>query len=161
MSEVGQSLSNVRAFAKAGPGHRNVWSEAAEANLRQQVVVKDDGSIMRRTPPRIAAAIQKDQAAWNITRIPVPALLIFAHPLIADSLSQAKMDGDSAVEIRNASDEIEDTRRGTAMRKRLASSAGAPCVCLPMPLTGVASSRGIRWDRSDLYLILTKVILRA
>jgi hypothetical protein len=41
----------------------------------------------------------------------VPALLIFAHPLIADQLSQAKLDGDSAVEIRNASDEIESARR--------------------------------------------------
>jgi pimeloyl-ACP methyl ester carboxylesterase len=110
MSGVTQSLSNFREFQKWA--HRNVWSDAAEANLRQQVVVKDDGSIMQRTPPRVAAAIQKDQAAWNITRIPVPALLIFAHPLIADSLSQAKMDGESAVEIRKASDEIEDARRG-------------------------------------------------
>jgi non-heme chloroperoxidase len=68
VSEVGQSLSNFREFQKQM--HRNVWSDAAEANLRQQVVVKDDGSIVRRTPPRVSAAIQKDRAGMEHNQYP-------------------------------------------------------------------------------------------
>jgi pimeloyl-ACP methyl ester carboxylesterase len=91
---------------------RSVWSDGLEANLRQQVIVGDDGSYKSRTAPRVSAAIRQDEAAWNISRVPLPALLIFAHNPMTDLLPQAKLGADAIAEIRKASDEVEAARRG-------------------------------------------------
>ena len=93
--------------------HSNVWSVASEANLREQVIVSDDGSIKLRSPPGAGAAIMKDQAAgkWSITKIPVPALLIFAHNPLSDLLSGVTLDEGAVAEIKKASDELENARR--------------------------------------------------
>ena len=118
MNEVARSLDNYREFQKRL--WLNVWSDASEANLREQVLVNDDGSVQQRSPGRVSEASFKDRDAgkWRITRIPVPALLIFANGLIADRLSRVTLDESSIVEIRHASDEVENARREQIERFR-------------------------------------------
>jgi len=112
MNEVLGSLEAFREFQRGI--HGNVWSDASEANLHEQLIVNGDGSIKLRSPARVEEAILRDGAVgkWKLTRIPVTGLLIFAHNPMSDQLSRVTLDASSAAEIRKASDERENARRG-------------------------------------------------
>ncbi len=92
---------------------RNVWSDAAEADLQETVIVNGDGSVRGRTPGWISAAIASERAKskWHITKISVPALLIFAHDPWADLLPGLPLDEAATAEIKRASAEMEEARR--------------------------------------------------
>jgi hypothetical protein len=59
------SLDNYRAWEKRLLG--NVWSNAAESDLRETVVIAYDGSVQSRTPGRISAAIASERAKGKRT----------------------------------------------------------------------------------------------
>ena len=54
------SLENDRAWEKRLLG--DVWSNAAESDLQETVVIANDGSVQSRTPGRISAAIVSERA---------------------------------------------------------------------------------------------------
>jgi len=74
--EIGASLENYRRYLTWN--HRS-WSEAAEANLREQADIGPDGRLVMRMPPFIGAQVQDDRANWFLTQIPIPALFIFSN----------------------------------------------------------------------------------
>ena len=91
----------------------NAWNEAAEANLRECFVEQADGTLKRRTPGRVMQAIVRDRARWEITKIQQPSLMIFANnPVAAQIQNLAPLAEDQLELLREASDEIERTRRG-------------------------------------------------
>lgn len=90
-----------------------MWSDAAEADLQETVIVNGDGSVRGRTPGRISAAIASERAKgkWHITKITAPALLIFAHDPWADLLPGLHLDEAATAEIMRAGAEMEEARR--------------------------------------------------
>jgi len=105
------SLENDRAWEKRLLG--NVWSNAAESDLQETVVIANDGSVKGRTPGRISAAIVSERAKgkWHITNIPVPAILIFAHNPWTEMLAGLSLDAPQIAEITSAWDELDAARR--------------------------------------------------
>jgi hypothetical protein len=92
---------------------RNAWSDTAESNMRETVVVNSDGSVRDLTPGRIPGAIASERARgkWHITKIHGPALLIFAHNPWTDLLTGLHLDRATTAEIRKAGAELEAARR--------------------------------------------------
>jgi hypothetical protein len=105
------SLGSYREWEKPLLG--NLWSNALEADLRETVIVAKSGSISERTPPRIPRAIvsERDAGKWRITRIPVPALLIFADHPWRYYLPHLHLDKETTAEIVKAGAELEAARR--------------------------------------------------
>lgn len=105
------SLGSYRDYEKRLLG--NLWSDALEADLRETVIVAKDGSVSGRTPARISRAIVSERAAgkWRITKIPVPALLIFANHPWTDYLPGLHLDEETTSEIVKAGAELEGARR--------------------------------------------------
>ena len=91
----------------------NVWSDAAESNLRETVIIASDGSVQDRTPGRISAAIVSERAKgkWHITSIPVPALLIFAHNPWTEMMAGLSLDTSQIAEITKAWADLDAARR--------------------------------------------------
>jgi hypothetical protein len=105
------SLDADRRYEKHLMG--NVWSNAAESNLRETVIIASDGSVQGRTPGRISGAIVSERAKgkWHITSIPVPALLIFAHNPWTGMLDGLSLDASQIVEITKAWADLDAARR--------------------------------------------------
>ena len=105
------SLEKDRAWEKRLLG--DVWSNAAESDLRETVVIAADGSVQSRTPGRISAAIVSERAKgkWHTTSIPVPALLIFAHNPWTDMLAGLDLNPKQIVEITKAWADLDAARR--------------------------------------------------
>jgi pimeloyl-ACP methyl ester carboxylesterase len=105
------SLDSYRNFEKRLMG--GLWSDALEADLRETVIVAKNGSIKDRTPGRISHAIVSERARgkWNFTKIPCPALLIFAQHSWKDLLPGLHLDDATAAEITGAGAELEAARR--------------------------------------------------
>jgi hypothetical protein len=103
------SLASYREYTKRLIG---VWSDALEADMRETVIVASDGSIKDRTPGRISAAIasERAQGKWP-TKIPCPALLIFAQHSWADLLPGLRLDDGAKKEITKAGAELQAARR--------------------------------------------------
>ena len=96
------SLGADRAYEKRLMG--NVWSNAAESDLRETVIIASDGSLQNRTPGRISGAIvsERTKGKWCITNIPVPALLIFANNRWTDMMAGLDLDQQRIAEITKA-----------------------------------------------------------
>jgi non-heme chloroperoxidase len=105
------SLENDRAWEKRLLG--NVWSNAAESDLRETSVIAKDGSVQSRTPGRISAAIVSERAKrkWPSTSIPVPALLIFANNSWTEMMNGLDLDTRQIAEITKAWAELDAARR--------------------------------------------------
>jgi pimeloyl-ACP methyl ester carboxylesterase len=105
------SLDSDRSYEKRLM--RNSWSDAAESDLRETVIVNSDGSVRDRTPFRIYQAIVSERAKgkWRITKIPGPALLVFAHNPWTDLLAGLSLDEATTAEIAKAGAELEAARR--------------------------------------------------
>ena len=105
------SLDADRAWEKCLLG--NVWSNAAESDLRETVMIANDGSVKSRTPGRISSAIASERAKgkWHITSIPVPALLIFAHNPWTEMLAGLDLDTRQIAEITKAWADLDAARR--------------------------------------------------
>jgi pimeloyl-ACP methyl ester carboxylesterase len=105
------SLEHDRAWEKRLLG--NVWSNAAESDLGETVVIANDGSVQSRTPGRISAAIVSERAKgkWHITSIPVPALLIFANNAWTEMLAGLDLNTRQIAEITKAWADLDAARR--------------------------------------------------
>jgi pimeloyl-ACP methyl ester carboxylesterase len=105
------SLDADRAWEKRLLG--DVWSNAAESDLRETVMIANDGSVKSRTPGRISGAINSERAKgkWHITSIPVPALLIFAHNPWTDMMAGLDLDSEQIAEITKAWADLDAARR--------------------------------------------------
>jgi pimeloyl-ACP methyl ester carboxylesterase len=105
------SLENDRAWEKRLLG--NVWSNAAESDLRETDIISNDGSVQSRTPGRISGAIVSDRAKgkWDSTSIPVPALLIFANNPWTEMLAGLDLDTRQIAEITKAWADLDAARR--------------------------------------------------
>ena len=91
---------------------RNLWSDALEADLLETVIVASDGSVRSRTPGWISNAIagERTLGKWP-TKIPCPALLIFAQHSWTGLLSGLHLDAATTTEIINAGMELQAARR--------------------------------------------------
>lgn len=105
------SLDAERRYEKRLMG--NVWSNAAESNLHETVIIASDGSVHGRTPGRITEAIVSERAKgkWHITNIPVPALLIFAHNPWTEMLAGLRLGESQIAEITKAWADVDAARR--------------------------------------------------
>ncbi len=105
------SLGNDRAWEKRLMG--NVWSNAAESNLRETVMIAKDGSVRGRTPGRISAAIVSERAKgkWHLTGIPIRALLIFAINPWTDMMAGLDLNTRQIAEITKAWVDLDAARR--------------------------------------------------
>jgi pimeloyl-ACP methyl ester carboxylesterase len=85
------------------------WSDAAEANLKAQMVVNADGTVRPKTPASINEAISKDRlkGKWQITSVTVPALFILAHNHLTDFAKDAKLDQETLAEVKRATAEAD------------------------------------------------------
>jgi pimeloyl-ACP methyl ester carboxylesterase len=110
-SERLSSLDADRAWEKRLLG--DVWSTAAESDLRETVTIAKDGSVKSRTPRRISSAIASERAngKWHITRIPVPALLIFAHNPWTEMIAGLDLGKRQVAEITKAWADLDAARR--------------------------------------------------
>jgi pimeloyl-ACP methyl ester carboxylesterase len=110
-AERTSSLNSYRDYEKPLLG--NLWSDALEADMRETVLVAKDGSITDRTPAWISKAIVSERTAgkWRITRIPGPALLIFANHPWTDLLPGLHLDEPTASEIIKAGAELDAARQ--------------------------------------------------
>jgi pimeloyl-ACP methyl ester carboxylesterase len=110
-SERLSSLDADRAWEKRLLGH--VWSNAAESDLHETVTIAKDGSVKSRTPGRISSAIASERAKgkWHISRIPVPALLVFAHNPWTEMLAGLDLDKRQIAEITKAWVDLYAARR--------------------------------------------------
>lgn len=93
------SLDNYRRYLTWS--HRS-WSEAAEANLREQVEVRPDGTFTQRMSPEIGAQFVADRSNWFVTKTPVPALFIFSNNPTADLAQGLAVDTVLMNEIESA-----------------------------------------------------------
>jgi pimeloyl-ACP methyl ester carboxylesterase len=105
------SLDSYRTYEKRLLG--GMWSDALEADLRETIIVGKDGSIGDRTPGRVSRAIvgERAQGKWNITKIPGPALLIFAQHSWTDLLPGLELDEATTAQITKAGAMLEAARR--------------------------------------------------
>lgn len=105
------SVDVFRAYEKRLMG--NVWSDAAEDDMRETIIIAADGSIKSRSPGRIGGAIAGERAKgkWRITKIPVPALMIFAHYPWTEMLPNAVLDAQTIAVIKKQGAELEAARR--------------------------------------------------
>jgi pimeloyl-ACP methyl ester carboxylesterase len=105
------SLEKDRAWQKRLLG--DVWSNAAESDLQETVVIAKDGSVQSRTPGRISGAIASERAKgkWHTTSIPVPSLLIFAHNPWTEMLAGLDLPRQEIAEITKAWGELDAARR--------------------------------------------------
>jgi len=103
------SLDAHREYAKRLIG---MWSDALEADMRETIILASDGSVKDRTPGRISAAIasERAQGKWP-TKIPCPALLIFAQHSWTDLLPGLHLDDAAKTEIIKAGVELQAARR--------------------------------------------------
>ena len=64
----------------------DVWSDSFEANLRDGIIVHEDGTVERRTPDRVYRAIRKGSllAQLDYTRVKPATLSFYANPATAD-----------------------------------------------------------------------------
>ena len=104
------SLDSYRNYGKRLMG--NLWSDALEADLHETVVVASDGSVKGRTPSWISSVIASERALgkWP-TKIPCPALLIFAQHSWTDLLRGLHLDDATSTEIIKAGAELQAARR--------------------------------------------------
>jgi non-heme chloroperoxidase len=104
------SLDSYRNYQKRLMG--DLWSDALEADLHETVVVASDGSVKGRTPGWISSAIARERllGKWP-TKIPGPALLIFAQHSWTDLLLGLHLDDATTAEIIKAGEELRATRR--------------------------------------------------
>jgi pimeloyl-ACP methyl ester carboxylesterase len=102
------SLDNYRRFLTQI--HRS-WSEAAEANLREQVEVRPDGTFTPRMSPKVNAQFWADRFKWFVTKMPVPALFVFSNNPMADLAQGLAVDAALANEIQSADMAMQARRR--------------------------------------------------
>lgn len=64
---------------------REVWSDAFEANLRDGIVIHEDGTVERRTPDPVYRAIRKGSflAQLDYTKVKPPTLSFYSDPATA------------------------------------------------------------------------------
>jgi non-heme chloroperoxidase len=95
------------------------WSEAAEANLHEQLTINSDGTVQSRTPGRVNEAVNKDRSGWKITRIAVPGLLFLAHNHLTDFVEGRQIDQQTMTEVIQATAEADaaDQARVEAFRR--------------------------------------------
>jgi len=105
---------------------RDTWSDAMESDLHETVIVGGNGSVMDRTPGKVYEAIISERAkgAFHITKIPCPALLIFAHNPWSESLPSLHLDQQTKAEIAKAGAELEAARRSQIEAFRRGSALG-------------------------------------
>jgi pimeloyl-ACP methyl ester carboxylesterase len=106
-------LSSLDSFRKYEQLLMRAWSPAAESNLLETTIVNNDGTVQGRTPGWISSAIvsERSQGKWRATKIPGPALLIFAQHSWADLLSGLHLDDATTAEILKAGAELQAARR--------------------------------------------------
>lgn len=106
-------LSSLESFRKYEQLLMRAWSPAAESDLLETIIVNSDGTIRGRTPGWISSAIvsERTQGKWHITKIPGPALLIFAQHSWTDLLPGLHMDDAATAEIIKAGAELQAARR--------------------------------------------------
>lgn len=97
--ERGASLENYRKFSA---WTNRSWSEAAEANLREQVDIGPDGRLVGRMPPFIGEQVQNDRGNWFLTEIPVPALFILSNNPSVDLTEELTVSADLMKELEIA-----------------------------------------------------------
>ena len=106
--ELVASLDNYRRFLTWA--HRS-WSEAAEANLREQVDIRPDGTFTQRMSPKIGAQFLADRSNLFVTKMPVPALFIFSDNRMADLAQGLAVDAVFMKEIESADVAAQAQRR--------------------------------------------------
>jgi non-heme chloroperoxidase len=108
-----EKMSSLDAYREYQKRLLGLWSDALEADLRETVIVAKDGSISSRTPGRITGliAVGRAQGKWRLTKIPGPALLIFAQHSWADRLPGLHLKDAAKAEIIQAGAELEAARR--------------------------------------------------
>jgi non-heme chloroperoxidase len=106
-------LSSLDSFRKYEQLLMRAWSPAAESDLLETTIVKTDGAVRGRTPGWISSAIVSERAKgkWRATKIPGPALLIFAQHSWADLLPGLHLDDATTAEIIKAGAELQAARR--------------------------------------------------
>jgi pimeloyl-ACP methyl ester carboxylesterase len=106
-------LSSLDSFRKYEQLLMRAWSPAAESDLLETIIVNSDGTIRGRTPGWISSAIvsERAQGKWRATKIPGPALLIFAQHSWADLLPGLHLDNATTAEIIKAGAELQAARR--------------------------------------------------
>ena len=64
---------------------REVWSDAFEANLRDGIIIHEDGTVERRTPDPVYRAIRKGSllAQLDYTKVKPPTLSFYSDPATA------------------------------------------------------------------------------
>jgi hypothetical protein len=90
-----------------------VWSNAAESDLRETVVIGAGGSVRSRTPGRISAAIagERVKGKWRGAAILVPALLIFANNPWTEMMAGLDLNPRQIAEITKAWGDLDVLRR--------------------------------------------------
>lgn len=106
--ERGASLENYRKFSTWD--HRS-WSEATEANLREQVVIGTDGKLMPRMPSTIGEQFGKDRQNWFLSEMPVPTLFIFSNNPSVDLTEGLAVNAALMNELKNEDAALEAQRR--------------------------------------------------
>lgn len=88
------------------------WSDAAEANLREQVEPGQGNSLMLRLPATASKQILAERGEWwRKTRIEVPALFVFAHQTLADVAARLDIDSQLRKEVSDADEQITALRQ--------------------------------------------------
>jgi pimeloyl-ACP methyl ester carboxylesterase len=107
-----ERLSSLDAYRKYMTFLHRSWSNAAETNLREQVIVNRDGTVKGRTPERVYAAFTRwiQSPAIHLSKIPVPALMIFADNPLADKLIGVALDERAAAAVLKASAATQEAR---------------------------------------------------
>jgi pimeloyl-ACP methyl ester carboxylesterase len=90
--------------------HRS-WSDAAEANLREQVEVRADGTLKLRMLPKVEEQLVADMPNWFVTKMPVPALFIFSNNPLVDLAQGLPVDAALMQEIESADVPTQRQRR--------------------------------------------------
>jgi pimeloyl-ACP methyl ester carboxylesterase len=106
-------LSSLASFRRYEQLLMRGWSPAAESDLLETIIVNNDGTVRGRTPGWISSAIvsERTQGKWRLTKIPVPALLIFAQHSWTDLLTGLRLDDATTAEIIKAGAELQAARR--------------------------------------------------
>jgi pimeloyl-ACP methyl ester carboxylesterase len=107
-SERMASLDNYRKFLRWV--HRS-WSDAAEANLREQVEVRRDGTLRPRFSSKIGAQFEADASNWFVTKMPVPTLFVFSNNPIADLTQGLAVDTALMNEVESVDRVLQSQRR--------------------------------------------------
>lgn len=106
--EIGASIDNYRKFMT---WMHHSWSDAAEANLREQAEIGPDGSLTPRMPPFVGPQFGADRQNWFLTHMPVPALFIFSHNPSVDLAEGLEVSGALLQEVAAEDAALSEQRR--------------------------------------------------